>query len=124
MNLIEENAKEPRKVDYDLKQMLDIVGIQEADIYNTLAAVYGENDGANWHYIVQFKAGDYAYLVGGCDYTGWGCQDFANIVVRDADIVKCVDAVPEDEDYYKRGNIRNAIKRQLAYELPFGVIES
>ena len=31
----------------------------------------GENDGAEWHWIAQLSNGEFAYLCGSCDYTGW-----------------------------------------------------
>jgi hypothetical protein len=32
----------------------------------------GENDGADWHWIVELRDG-WAYIAAGCDYTGWDC---------------------------------------------------
>lgn len=37
----------------------------------------GENDGAEWHWIVELQDGTWAYVHGGCDYTGWDCQSSA-----------------------------------------------
>ena len=37
----------------------------------------GENDGAEWHWLVELENGSFAYIHGGCDYTGWGCQSSA-----------------------------------------------
>lgn len=44
------------------------------DVKEILAAVNGENDGADW--IGVFRLRDRRYLVasGGCDYTGWDCR--------------------------------------------------
>ena len=36
--------------------------------------ITGFNDGADWHWIVELAAGGFAYVHGGCDYTGWDCQ--------------------------------------------------
>jgi hypothetical protein len=39
-----------------------------------LLQICGENDGADWHWIVELTEGGFAYIHGGCDYTGWDCQ--------------------------------------------------
>ena len=39
-----------------------------------LATIAGENDFADWHWIVRLDDGQHAYITGGCDYTGWDCQ--------------------------------------------------
>ena len=31
----------------------------------------GEGDAKPWHWIVLLAAGDYAYVTGSCDYSGW-----------------------------------------------------
>lgn len=120
--LIEENAKEPREIDYDLKEMLGLANVPKKEVENVLAAVYGENDGADWHYILQMKGGDYAYISGGCDYTGWDCQAGATLNKRGT-LEEVIESVPEGESYYERGNLRDHLKRQLNHEMPFGVIE-
>lgn len=48
-----------------------------------LAFINGENDGANWHWLVRTEDGKYAYLTGGCDYTGWDCQSSLDTFVED-----------------------------------------
>lgn len=45
-----------------------------APIVDILATIEGENDGANWHWLVLLESGVVAYITGGCDYTGWDCQ--------------------------------------------------
>lgn len=54
------------------------------DIKDVLAVVEGANDEANWHWILElkkeFNGGMFAYLEGGCDYTGWDCQSSASSV--------------------------------------------
>lgn len=42
------------------------------EIVEVLAHIDGQNDGPNWHWIVMLDSGQFAYLTGGCDYTGWG----------------------------------------------------
>ncbi|RJQ33869.1 hypothetical protein C4568_03650 [Candidatus Parcubacteria bacterium] len=119
--IIEQNAEEKREIDWDLKEMCLLANVDKNDIDNVLAAVYGENDGADWHYIVLMKDGEHAYISGGCDYTGWDCQASASLVKKGS-LDEVVEAVPEEENYYKRGNLREHLKKQLAHEMPFGLI--
>lgn len=75
-----------RGMDYDLVACLEYnpqrFGPQ--DIQQVLAVIEGENDGANWHWVLQLKPESavdgkwFAYLTGGCDYTGWDCQSSAS----------------------------------------------
>lgn len=46
----------------------------------------GQNDGAEWHWIILLESGTYAYVTGGCDYTGWDCQ--SNAYVYEADTLE------------------------------------
>ncbi len=50
--------------------------INHDDILEELYEITGENDGASWHWIVRTEKG-YAYIEGGCDYTGWDCHSHA-----------------------------------------------
>lgn len=45
-----------------------------ADVSRILAAVNGENGGADWLGLFLLKDGRYLVASGGCDYTGWDCQ--------------------------------------------------
>lgn len=49
-------------------------GITFQEITEILANIEGQNDGNNWIWIVALDNGKFAYLEGGCDYTGWDCQ--------------------------------------------------
>lgn len=132
MNLIEENAKEKRKVDSDLSSAFaynpqEDFGVDDID--NVVAAVYGENDGYNWYWLVTLKegalmrqAGEYALLTGGCDYTGWDCQSSLS-TLKHGNLEECLAAVPVEEGGSGR-RILETVKKQLAFELPFGVIEA
>lgn len=72
----EQRAEIDKALGYDLRAALyhNSLGEHLAQISNTLLELYGENDGRDWHWIVQLKDGTYAYVCGGCDYTGWDCQ--------------------------------------------------
>ena len=73
---------EPRKPDYDLSYVFEILHNNRKlkDVVDILACVPGEADGFAWHWIIKFGIQEYAYITGGCDYSGWGCLgDWGNI---------------------------------------------
>ncbi|MGG3504718.1 hypothetical protein ABES58_04455 [Paenibacillus lautus] len=47
-----------------------------ADVEEIIAMSPGENDGPNWIGVFRLKDGRYASIDSGCDYTGWGCQEW------------------------------------------------
>jgi hypothetical protein len=59
------------------------VGFKMADVDERLLTIKGENDAHEWHWIVRLNDGHWAYVVGGCDYTGWDCQSSAEAHVAD-----------------------------------------
>lgn len=66
----------------------------------------GQNDGAEWHWILRLEGGTYAYVTGGCDYTGWDCQSSASVYEADTfeDILMQVSEGP-------RGDLRDMIEK-------------
>lgn len=64
---------------YDLEACLQYnnVGFKDTDVAERLLTIKGENDVHEWHWIVRLHDGRWAYVVGGCDYTGWDCQSSA-----------------------------------------------
>lgn len=60
------------QVDYNLLAALQENGHScvVGEIVEVLATIEGENDGADWHWLVLLDEG-FAYVTGGCDYTGW-----------------------------------------------------
>jgi hypothetical protein len=59
-------------VDSDLAAAIEYNGVTlPSPITEILATIEGCNDEADWHWIVRLEGGDYAYITGGCDYTGW-----------------------------------------------------
>ena len=70
-------------------------------IVKVLAEIEGENDGASWHWIVEFNNGKYAYITGGCDYTGWDCQSHANIYYGDS-LEEVLEHTPNYDNYNKK----------------------
>jgi hypothetical protein len=83
----------------DFSESLGRVPIGPPDIVAVVAAWgYGEGQGTDgghgysadgateWSggFLLKLKDGRFAYLTGWCDYTGWGCQDGAEVTYFDA----------------------------------------
>lgn len=66
---------------YDFDQSLDQVSINPTEIAVVLAAWGEHGDCSSWDggFLMMLKDGRFAYLCGGCDTSGWGCQDNASI---------------------------------------------
>lgn len=54
----------------------------------------GERNGVDWHWIVKLTDG-WAYIHGGCDFTGWDCQSSAD-AHRAASLDEAIALCPED----------------------------
>lgn len=67
------------ELDYDLSVCLDCndIEIKPDHISAVLAVWEGENDGDDWRWVVSLHDGRFAFIQGGCDYTGWDCQSWA-----------------------------------------------
>ena len=95
-------------------------GFRTQDVAYVLACVFGESDGSNWHWLCAMNDHTYAYATGGCDYTGWGCQDWGDSHIYPT-LKEAIDALPEvDDEYYGKRPIRELIKMQLVGDLAFG----
>jgi len=85
---------------YDFTESLDRVALKPADIAMIVAA-WGIGDGqgedaghyrwsddgvTEWSggFLMRLNDGRFAYVTGWCDFTGWGCQDGAEITYYDA----------------------------------------
>jgi len=68
---------------YDFTESLDRQGIK-ADQVEVVIGAHGTDEGG-WEggFVMKMRDGGYAYLSGWCDYTGWGCQDGAEIRYAD-----------------------------------------
>ena len=66
-------------IDYDLYSCLKYhpQPFTLDEIKKVLAVHEGENDGDDWRWVLSLKDGRFAFLQGGCDYTGWDCQSWA-----------------------------------------------
>lgn len=74
-----------RRLDPDLGECLGyhIRTFTLDDIEQVLAVWEGQNEGDDWRWVLKLRDGRFAFVQGGCDYTGWSCQswgtsDFAN----------------------------------------------
>ena len=59
-----------------------------------IAEIEGENDGANWHWILKDQNGLFWYFTGWCDYTGWDCQSDLKYFGPFKEIVDALKEVP------------------------------
>lgn len=98
--------------DYDFKECMKYAPFGIDDISEIIACSAGEADGADWHYICKLKDGKYGHVTGGCDYTGWGCQESGDGFI--GTLEACVDQVPE-------GERRVSIQGQIDGTQPYGL---
>jgi len=73
-----------RGIDYDLSACLEYnpqPSFTVDDIERVLAVFEGTNDETDWRWIILLKDNRFAALQGGCDYTGWDCQSWADSTI-------------------------------------------
>lgn len=71
-------------LDYDLTACLRYNpqdGLTPMTVDRVLAVTEGENDGEDWRWVVALRDGRFAYIQGGCDFTGWDCISYAWSVI-------------------------------------------
>jgi len=80
---------------YDLSACLEYNGqsFGTADIKKILAVIEGVRDEYNWSWIIELKNGKFVYMTGGCDYTGWDCQSWANSTIYNTE-ADAINAAP------------------------------
>ena len=108
-----------RRIDYDLSAaiefaMTDTKGFRLEDVAYVLAYLQGENDGPDFHWIIAMKDHTYAYVTGGCDYTGWDCQAGGSVEM----FVSLREALSAAEK--ESIDIRKLLVKQLTGEASFG----
>lgn len=89
--------------------------IKDTFITEIVAEVAGANDELDWHWIVKLSNGKYAYLQGGCDYTGWDCQ--GSIHCNGVATTALKAAKLPYEEYTKR-DITNTLIGQIKGKIP------
>lgn len=78
----EQEALARKGVDYDLVAAFEYNDHDWPldEIEQVLAVWEGENDGDNWRWVVKRSNGEFWFIDGGCDYTGWDCQSWLSMV--------------------------------------------
>ncbi len=114
---IDEDGSKGTGIDWNLAECLDYnpQGFTIEQVARVAAVIEGEHEGPDWHWVLELKGGQWAYLVGGCDYTGWDCQSGAwSKVVPDA-ITACTTArdLTDDEYGYSSPEERKKIGQAL-----------
>lgn len=108
-------------VDSDLESAVEFNGgLNLHDVLGIRAAVYGENDEADWYWIIKMKDGTWGLGQGGCDYTGWDCQSNFNFTPAKT-MWEALKLAPEKEEWRGR-KIRTALTKQIRGVEAFGVI--
>lgn len=110
-----------RGIDYDLHACLEFnpQSFDVDDIERVAAVWEGERDADNWRWVLQFKDGRAALLIGGCDYTGWDCQSHADTYWRDS-LEECADFAGAEEYTYDKEQQKRAISADLRRQLAVG----
>lgn len=80
-HIFEEYAQYP--VDVRTRQPLG-AHYHQKHVVEIVAAVDGENDGADWVGLFWMQDGHFLTLRAGCDYTGWGCRESGSADVADS----------------------------------------
>ena len=64
--------------DYNWQELFKrhVTGYTLSQVSKVLASNDGENDERDWLALLEMKDDKFMYVYGGCDYTGWGCQDW------------------------------------------------
>lgn len=75
---------------HPIDQVIEIIAMEE-----------GENDGNNWIGIFRLKDERYIYLIAGCDYTGWGCQEGGSYIEKPT-LKEILSKLVLDQDARKR----------------------
>lgn len=108
----------------DINYAFDCNGLANrlSDIDVIVAEVCGENDGFNWHWILQMKDGTFSYATGGCDYTGWDCQSHADITDGFKTPQEAIETIVISE-WDSRKKIKEVLLAQLEEKIPFAVYQ-
>lgn len=54
------------------------------DVESIIDSSEGERDERHWQCVVLLRDTRYAFLDGGCDYTGWDCRSSAEVLTADS----------------------------------------
>lgn len=92
---LEKYEEHLRALDHNLLAAMQNNGYTSARVVKLLAHIDGDNGGPNWHWIVSLTNGSFAYITGGCDYTGWDYRSDLDIFEEStlADVLRQVGEV-------------------------------
>jgi hypothetical protein len=82
----------------------------------------GNNDEDSWVWIVECDDGQFAALMGGCDYTGWDYQSSLSVLGVAKTAKAAAEFVPEKEEYHPY-LLRKIILDQLSGKIAFGLTD-
>jgi len=71
---------------------------ENTDIKHLHACKFGENDGPDWIWIIEFKDGTFGWLKAGCDYTGWDCQASGKFSGGYVSAKEAIENLPDEYD--------------------------
>jgi hypothetical protein len=64
---------------------MKIAGVDLSDVKRVVAGQGMNSDGWYGGFLVELNDGRFAHVCGWCDYTGWGCQDGAQVEYFDVE---------------------------------------
>ena len=103
------------KESFDLFECLEYNpqdGITEDSVCDLLAVVEGERDTANWHWVVALRDKKFALIIGGCDFTGWHCQSWAESFIGES----AIECAQKDGNPGARDSLMNQIQSGVRIE--------
>lgn len=113
-----------RRIDWDLASAISHNpqdnGFSLDDVAYVEAAAFGEGDGPDYYWLMSMKDHTYAVVYGGCDYTGWDCQSYAESEIFPTKKT-AIDSLPESTS---NRLIKQSIQEQLAGTLAHGEVLS
>ena len=113
------------KVDSDLKYAVEYNGrLDLSKVDSVVAALYGENDGAQWYWVLKMKDGTHGLGVGGCDYTGWDCRSWFDFTPTKTALQAAKLAPAKEDDYSSTRRVQAVLTKQIKGTQPFGSINS
>ena len=71
--------------------------ITRESIQAVICSDEGDNDGPNWIAVLLLTDGRWAYIYGGCDSTGWGCQEWGGAVASQSLDALIASGIPQEE---------------------------
>lgn len=80
LNAFGEGTQSPRSV---LSSKVSLEKFTAMDVVHVYAMQKGEKDGSNWICAGRLKDRRFFFLSAGCDYTGWDCRSWGDVLLSD-----------------------------------------